>query len=218
MGGQAVEDVTAGLGSSWDIVTDMAIKLMPGAHPFHAVAEAAAAAGAAAGARPEEIERVVVDAAVQWTSFQGDPHPRDLVEAAHSLPYFVAAAIVDGGFGWEHMDAQRMRDPGIALVQDLVEMDPDPTPLPDRFPHRHGGTVTVVRKDGRSYAATCTAPRGSGPRGVDWADVDAKYRRLAPMGGLRAEQVEASLALLHRFDEVATADELTRLLLPPARF
>ena len=30
MGGQAIEDITRDLGASWDIVTDMAIKLMPG--------------------------------------------------------------------------------------------------------------------------------------------------------------------------------------------
>ena len=34
-------------GGSWDITTDMAIKLMPGAHPFHAIAEAAIEAASA---------------------------------------------------------------------------------------------------------------------------------------------------------------------------
>jgi hypothetical protein len=29
MGGQADEDITRDLGASWDIVTDMAVKLMP---------------------------------------------------------------------------------------------------------------------------------------------------------------------------------------------
>src|SRR5258707_753020 len=33
---------TRDLGGSWDIVTDMAVKLMPGGHPYHALAEAAA--------------------------------------------------------------------------------------------------------------------------------------------------------------------------------
>jgi hypothetical protein len=30
------------LGHSWDIATDMAFKLVPGEHPYHAIAEAAA--------------------------------------------------------------------------------------------------------------------------------------------------------------------------------
>jgi len=41
MGGVSIEDINADFGASWDICTDMAIKLMPGAHPFHAIAEAA---------------------------------------------------------------------------------------------------------------------------------------------------------------------------------
>src|SRR5690606_16761741 len=66
MNGQPVEDITQGLGDTWDIVTDMAIKLMPGAHPFHATAEAAADAARAGDVRPDEIERIVISAAVQW--------------------------------------------------------------------------------------------------------------------------------------------------------
>ena len=34
--------ITRDLGRDWDIVTDMAIKLVPGGHPYHAFAEAAA--------------------------------------------------------------------------------------------------------------------------------------------------------------------------------
>jgi len=55
-------------------------------------------------------------------------------------------------------------------------------------------------------------PRGSAPRGIDWADVDAQYRRLVPLSGLASEKVEASLEVVHGFDAVKTVSELTRLL------
>lgn len=213
MNGQAIEDITRDLGKDWDIVTDMAIKLMPGAHPFHATAEAAADAARAGAVRPGDIERVTISAAVQWTNFKGEPHPRNLVDAAHSLVYFVAASIVDREFGWDAMSLAKMSDPLIAQVQDKVVFDPSPAPLPDRFPHRHGGGVTILLKDGRQFTSTCVAPRGSGPRGVSWDDIDAKYLRLVPLAGLRSEQVEASLALLHGFDTAANTSALTRLLM-----
>ncbi len=196
MGAQAVDDITRDLGQSWDIVTDMAIKLMPGAHPFHATAEAAADAARLGRVLPSDIDAVVISAAVQWTNFKGDPHPRNLVDAAHSLVYFVAAAIVDGEFGWQHMDAARMVDPVIAALQDRISFDPSPPPLPDRFPHHHGGTVIIRMKDGREFRSTCTAPRGSGPRGVAWADIERKYRELVPLAGLTPAQVDASFALI----------------------
>jgi 2-methylcitrate dehydratase PrpD len=209
-----VEDVARDLGASWDIVTDMAIKLMPGAHPFHATAEAAAEAARGADVRPEDIEQVFVSASVLHTNFRGKPHPRNLVEAAHSLHYFVAAAIVDRGFGWDAMDEARMREPEIGALQDKVVLDPSPPPLPDRFVHRHGGTVTLRLKDGREVSRTCKAPRGSGPRGVEWADIDAKYRRLLPRAGVDAARIEASLALLHGLDDCKDLGELTSLLAP----
>jgi 2-methylcitrate dehydratase PrpD len=212
MNGQAIEDVSRDLGQSWDIVTDMAIKLMPGAHPFHATAEAAADAARGGDVRPEDVESVMVSAAVLRTNFRGAPHPRNLVEAAHSLYYFVAAAIVDRGFGWDAMAEPRMRDPVIGALQNRVVLDPSPPPVPDRFVHRHGGTVTIRLKDGREISRSCKAPRGSGPRGVEWADVEAKYRRLVPLCGLSAPNVERSLHLVKSLDELPRVEELLRAL------
>lgn len=212
MGGEHLDDVTRDLGASWDIVTDMAIKLMPGAHPFHATAEAAADAVRGQDLRLEQIDKVTISAAVQWTNFRGDPHPRNLVDAAHSLVYFVAASIVDGDFSWQHMDPVKMADPIIAAVQDKVVFDPSPEPLPDRFPHRHGGTVAIRLKDGRQFRSTCRAPRGSGPRGVEWADIDRKYRDLAPLAGLDGHQVEQSLATIKDLENIGNVRILTDTL------
>lgn len=211
MGGQALDEVGRDLGQSWDIVTDMAIKLMPGGHPYHAIAEAAANAAIAGDVDPAQVERIVLSAA-QLANLHGPTQPRDLVGAAHSVVYFAAAAVADRGFRWEHITEAKMADPVIRSLLDKVVFDPHPAPLPDRFPHRHGGTVTVVMKDGRQFSQTCRAPRGSGPRGVDWADVDEKYHRLVPMAGLPYRAVAQSLARIHEFDSVDDVAELTRML------
>jgi 2-methylcitrate dehydratase PrpD len=209
MGGQAIEDITRELGASWDIVTDMAIKLMPGAHPFHATAEAASEAARLGNVDSEKIKEVFVSSAVQWTKFKGEPHPRNLVDAAHSLYYFVAASIVDGKFGWQHMDERKMADPRIAALQDKIVLDPNPPPLPDRFPHRHGGSVVIRMGNGEEFRAACKAPRGSGPRGVDWQDVEDKYRALVPLTGLAPRRVDESLAVIRAFE---SPDAVSRLL------
>lgn len=212
MGGQAIEDITRDLGASWDIVTDMAIKLMPGAHPFHATAEAASDAARLGNVDPRGIKEVFISSSVQWTKFKGEPHPRNLVDAAHSLYYFVAASIVDGRFTWQHMDESKMADPAIAALQDKIVFDPDPPPLPDRFPHRHGGTVIIRMESGEEFRSTCRAPRGSGPRGVDWADVEDKYRALAPLAGLSPSRVEESLAVIRAFEAPGSVGRLVALL------
>ena len=214
MNGQAVAEVARDLGASWDIVTDMAIKLMPGGHPYHAIAEAAAEAAIAGDVDPSKVERIVLTAA-QLAHLHGPTHPSDLVGAAHSVVYFAAAAVADRGFRWEHIaDTAKMADPVIRSLLPKVEIDPAPPPLPDRFPHRHGGTVTLVMQDGSRFAHTCRAPRGSGPRGIEWADVDAKYRRLVAMSGLPQHAIESSLARIHAFDAVADVEDLAKTLSP----
>jgi 2-methylcitrate dehydratase PrpD len=212
--GQALEDVTRDLGASWDIVTDMAIKLMPGAHPFHAIAEAAAGAAIDGDVVPGEVHRVVVSA-IQLQPWRDQAVlPYDLIGAAHSVAYFVAAAVVDRHFGWNHFEVAKMRDPAISSMLQRVEFDPDPPPLPDRFPHRHGGTVTIELLDGRVLRRTCTAPRGSGPRGVEWADVEAKFRRLAPLSGLDAARVEGALHAIRTMEGARAAHDLIGHLRP----
>ena len=206
-----VEDVSRDLGSSWDVVSDMAIKLMPGGHPYHAIAEAAADAATAGDVQSAEVDRIIISAA-QLRDWDGPTHPHDLVSAAHSVVYFAAAAVADRGFGWEHMTEAKMADPAIRGLLDRVVFDADPEPLPDRFPHAHGGTVIVVLKDGRKFSSTCRAPRGSGARGVDWADVDAKYRRLVAQAGLHDRAIEEGLERIHAFDGLASVSALTSLL------
>jgi 2-methylcitrate dehydratase PrpD len=52
--------ITRGLGDSWDIVTDMAIKLVPGGHPSHSLAEAAANASRAGQIAPDDVETITL--------------------------------------------------------------------------------------------------------------------------------------------------------------
>ena len=97
--------ITRDLGKSWDIVTDMAIKLVPGAHPYHALAEAAANAAREGNIAPGDIAAIVVSRP-GWTSLPGPKHPDDLISMAHSPAFFVAAGAHDKRFGWEHAGAE----------------------------------------------------------------------------------------------------------------
>lgn len=211
LGGTAIEDITKDFGASWDICTDMAIKLMPGAHPFHAVAEAAANAAIEGNVHPDEIKEVMISAA-QMKDWMAPHHPTDLISAAHSVVYFVAAAIVDRGFTWKHINKESMMDPKIAALQDKVIFDPHPVPLPDRFTHRHGGTVIITLKDGRKISNTCRAARGSGPTGVTWDEVDSKFNHLMPLSGLDANRIQQIRETVRHFRTLPSVKPLTDLL------
>jgi 2-methylcitrate dehydratase PrpD len=210
-GGDHLDDVTKDLGNEWDIATNMAIKLVPGGHPHHAAAEAAANAAMAGNVDPADVASVVLSSA-KYRTLPGPRHPTDLIGVAHSPAYFIAAAIADRGYGWIHASPDKVADPVIARLIDKISVDPNPPPYPDRFPHHHGATVTITLKDGRRFAAHVDFPRGSAPRGIEWADVDAKYRRLMPLSRLSPDKIEASLAVIHEFERIEAMSELTRLL------
>jgi 2-methylcitrate dehydratase PrpD len=72
--------------------------------------------------------------------------------------------------------------------------------------------VTIVTAAGARFTSTVDAPRGSAPRGIEWSDVDAKYRALMPDSKLSAARIAEILKLIHGFERVTNVVELTRLL------
>jgi 2-methylcitrate dehydratase PrpD len=209
-GAAASARATRDLGTEWDIVTDMAVKLVPGGHPYHALAEAAANA-----ARDGNIAAAEIDSISIWrpgmTALTGPLHPKDLIDMAHSPAYFAAAGAADRDFSWAHAGAEKIADPVIHGLIDRVRVGPPPED--DAARYRQGARVTIRTRDGRRVTSTVYAPKGSGVLGIAWADIDAKYRTLAPLAGLSDQQIDASLAIIHDLRRLASVS-LTALLTP----
>jgi 2-methylcitrate dehydratase PrpD len=201
--------VLEGLGGSWDIVTDMAIKLVPGGHPYHAIAEAAANAARDGNVDAADIDSIVISRP-GVTALSGPLHPADLIDMAHSPAYFAAAGAADHAFGSEHADASRITDPLIHRLIDLVSVA-DP-PVADAARYRQGATVTIRTHGGRASTSTVYVPKGAAMLGIAWRDVDAKYRALLPNSGLPPSAIEESLELIHKFRHVVNVSKLTALL------
>jgi 2-methylcitrate dehydratase PrpD len=208
-GPSAGANVTRDLGQSWDIITDMAVKLVPGGHPYHALAEAAANAATEGKIAPQDIESITVSRP-GLTALTGPLHPTDLIGMAHSPAYFLAAGAADHDFSWVHATAAKIADPVIHQLIDKVRVGPPPTGNTECY--RQGATVTIRTTAGRVSTSTVFAPRGAGAGGLGWADIDRKYRALMPHARLSDHQVEASLAVIHDFRRIAHVSELTSLL------
>lgn len=205
-----IEAVTHGLGEDWDIVTDMALKLIPGVHGMHALVEAAINAARAGNVDPAEVERITVAGPPHLKGCMRHLHPRDYAGAIHSLPYYMAACIVDKEFSWGHVEMEKVMDPVIGGLQNRVVLQIEPGRSPADYPR--GGTVTIRTKRGEEYADTVDWPKGSPWRGIEWSDVDAKYRALLPSSHLPEERIERSLQLLHELDTLRDISQLTAAL------
>ena len=204
------KSLTREVGREWDIVKYMAVKLAPGAHAFQPSAEAAVDAARQAGVSPDEVAKILISGPQSRSIDTSQRPPKDMVEAIHSLPYFLASAVADKDFSWIHATPEKIHRPTVTRLMGLVESDPAPPPV--HYDWSWGSTVTIVTNSGARYTSTVDAPRGSGPRGIEWSDVDAKYRALLPASGLLAKRTEEILKVIHDFDQVKRVSEFTRLL------
>lgn len=209
-GEEAGVEVMRDLGESWDIVTDMAIKLVPGGHPYHALAEAAANAVRNGNIAAEEITSIMISRP-GMTALHGPLHPTSLIDMAHSPAYFTAAGAADGTFSWEHAGPTKIADPAIHRLIDLICVGDPPGDDAVRF--RQGARVTIRARDGREATSTVYVPKGAGAVGIAWDNVDAKYRALVPHSGLSVEAVNDSLAMIHELRRVSDMTRLVELLL-----
>ncbi|HTE14215.1 MAG TPA: MmgE/PrpD family protein [Burkholderiales bacterium] len=213
-GGEDIESVTRDWGKSWDIVTDMAIKLVPGGHPNHTLAEAATKAAREGNVSADEVETITIARPLSRKLRVGLPspssHPKNLVDVAHTPAYFAAAAVADKDFSWTHAAEKKIFDPVIHQLIDKVRIGDPVTQDIEKF--RHGAVVTIKTKDGRSYTSTVYTPKGSGARGIAWADVDNKYRTLVAVTNLSPQKIEDSIKLMHEFRDVHQVSKLTSLL------
>ncbi|MCC7080826.1 MAG: MmgE/PrpD family protein [Burkholderiales bacterium] len=202
-----IPGVTRELGRNWSILTDMGIKLVPGGSPFHAIAEAAADAARSGNVVPDEVETITVSIRYRY---KGPQFPTDLIGIAHSPVYFAAAGVADREYTWAHAFEDKINDPRIRGLLGKVRLVDPPTENVERY--KSGAVVTVTTKDGRSSASTVYAPRGAAILGIAWADVEAKYRALAPYAKLSGNNLEASLQVIRHFRDVKKVSELVGLL------
>jgi 2-methylcitrate dehydratase PrpD len=205
-----IASVTREIGPDCDIVKYLAIKLVPGAHALHPSVEAAVNAARQANVPPDEVAKILLSGPQKGSITYSKRPPKNMIEAIHSLPYFVASAVADRDFSWVHVTPEKFQRPVIARLIGLVEYDPAPALV--HYEWNWGGTVTIVTKSGARFTSTVDAPRGSGPRGIEWSDVDGKYRALLPDSGLPSSRAEALLTMIHEFDQVKEVSQFTRLL------
>ena len=187
----------------------MAIKLVPGGHPYHALAEAAASAARSGKIAADDIESITISRP-GVTALNGPLHPVDLIDMAHSPAYFTAAGAADGTFSWQHASATKIADPVIHRLIDLVRVGAPPAE--DAALFRQGAKVTSARWMDARQPGRSTCQRAPVLWGLHGAMSMPEYRALVPRSGLSARAVEASLGLIHEFRQASEVVRLVALL------
>jgi 2-methylcitrate dehydratase PrpD len=196
-------------GDGYQITKYLAVKLVPGAHALHPAVEAAINAAREGHVAPDDVVRILV-AGPQSGLAARNRAPKDMIEAIHSLPYYIASAVADKDFTWANAEPRMIQRPAVARLMGLVEQDPSPSPV--RYEWNWGATVTIVSRSGARFTSTVDAPRGSAPRGIEWSDVEAKFRGLMPTSHVPSSRIEEIWRLVRGFEQAAKTSQLTDLL------
>ncbi len=206
--GSLARELKFGSDDGYQIARYLAVKLVPGAHALHPAVEAAVNAAREANAKPEDVAQILV-AGPQSGLVAGTP-PKDVIQAIHSLSYYIASAVADKDFSWVHAEPAMIERPVIRQLIGLVAQDPAPGSVRYQWPW--GATVTIVTKSGARFTSTVDAPKGSAPRGIEWSDIEAKYRALMPQSKLSTDRIAEILQTIRNFEQVKSVSRLTGLL------
>lgn len=179
-------------------------KQYPAAYIIHASIDAALALHREHGLDPRTIASVEV-AGFGWliedmVDGMGGRSRYDIdarETADHSLPYCVAAALLDGRYTHEQLANRRWQDADLKALLARVKCVHDPD-LDGGFPARRPGRVTVRLDDGRMLSKQVDYPRGDPRNPMSDADLAEKFRTLsapvlAPTQQARAIEVAPAL-------------------------
>lgn len=138
---------------------------------------------------PADIARVRVNSFhYAATLFPGMPDTTS--KAQYSLAFAVAAMIVHGRIGLEHISGEGLRDPVVARILPCIEVR-EAARHSDRFPVGRWADVAVETTDGRTFESGDVHARGGPEAPFAETDIVAKYMEFAApvLGEARAARI-----------------------------
>jgi 2-methylcitrate dehydratase len=142
----------------------------------------------------EAIESVLVETHEAGYTILGKDRekwaPETRETADHSLPYIVAAALLDGTVSLSTFAARKLHDPRMLALMAKIQVREDPE-LTGLYPQRIANRVTLKLKGGQELTRMVDRPRGHLSNPMTREEVESKFRRLAGrfLSGRQVEQV-----------------------------
>ena len=177
---------------------------------FHSIAPVMMALDLGKGLATDNIEAVEIStykfAYEEIGSGAEKWRPTSRETADHSLPYIVAAVLVNGGFSDAIFDPARFADPAILRLADKIKINEDPE-LTSQVPHCFPCRLDMHVAGGQVRSSAMKVPRGHHDDPMSDEEVNAKFRQLA-LRKLSAERVERALDYIWAIDSCPSAGEV----------
>lgn len=174
------EKLLGGLGESFRIL-QCSLKAFPTEALTHTHLTATLKIVAENNIKPEEIEEVVITTIARACDILFDPHkyhPDSRETADHSLPYCIAAAIVDRQVTVNSFSKEKLRDPRIWQVINKIRGEAS-VEFEKLFPAKQPSRVTIRTTDGRSFTQYLEYPKGDPREPMTDEDLMIKFNALS---------------------------------------
>jgi 2-methylcitrate dehydratase len=128
-----------------------------------------------------DIKEVKVTCFAQAYDILFDPtkyRPESRETADHSLPYCMAAAMVDKKITTESFSDEKLRDPRIFEVIDKIKGEPSQE-FEKMFPAKQPSKVVVTTNDGKEFSEYLEYPKGDPREPMTIDDLENKFNSLA---------------------------------------
>ena len=172
--------LTAGLGQSWRI-TQCGMKFFPTEALTHAPISAVLDLVKKHDLTPERIESVTIRSLARAADILSDPSkydPRTKETADHSLPYVIAAAVVDRQVTPVQFKPDKIMDPRIREQLHKVKVVADPE-IEKLFPALQRVHVTIRTTESKEFVEQLDFPKGDPRNPLSDKEIEEKFEALA---------------------------------------
>lgn len=168
-----------GLGSRFKIL-ECSMKAFPTEALTHTHISATLKAVTKNNISHDQIEQVTVTTIARACDILFDPHkynPESRETADHSLPYCIAAALVDHKITTASFSDEKLKDPAIRTVINKIKGEAS-LEFEAMFPAKQPSKVVVKTKDGREFTEYLEYPKGDPREPMTMEDLRNKFSGL----------------------------------------
>src|SRR5690349_9441588 len=172
--------LTEGLGESWRI-TQCGMKAFPTEALTHTPISAVIDLVKSNDLHPDDVQNIQIRSLARAADILSDPSkydPRTKETADHSLPYVIAAALVERQVTPSQFTMEKILDPKIRVQLHKEEVVADPE-IEKVFPALQRVIVHIDTRDGRSFNKQLDFPKGDPRNPLTDSDIEEKFAALA---------------------------------------
>ena len=204
--------LTEGLGDSWRI-TQCGMKAFPTEALTHTPISAVLDLVREHDLKPEQVEKIRIRSLARGADILSDPSkydPRSKETADHSLPYVIAAALVDRQVTPLQFTPEKIMDADIRAQLRKVEVVADPE-IEKVFPALQRVNVTIRTTGGQEFSRQLDFPKGDPRNPLSDREIEEKFAALAE-GVLSKTAQQKVKDAVWKLEKLRSVSDLMRLL------